>query len=74
MNIESEQGSLLIARTAGNKSTGQRIIYSFTNPEHALAVGKKDIILAEVEACERVLKYAKMMDLKRRLRRKRFQN
>ncbi len=58
MNIESEQGSLLIARTAGNKNTGQRIIYSFTNPEHALAVGKKDIILAEIEACERLLKYA----------------
>jgi hypothetical protein len=57
MNIESEEGSLLIARTAGSKSGGQRIIYSFTNPEHALGVGKKEIIMAEIEACERLLKY-----------------
>lgn len=57
MNIESEHGTLLIARTAGNKNSGQRIIYSFTSPEHALGVGKKDIILAEIEACGRLLKY-----------------
>lgn len=56
MNIECEEGSLLIARTAGSKS-GQRVIYSFTNPENVLAVGKKEIILAEMQACERLLKY-----------------
>jgi hypothetical protein len=58
MNIESEQGSLVIARTAGNKSTGQRIIYSFTSSGHALGMDKKDIIMAEMEACERLLRYA----------------
>ena len=41
MNIESEQRSLFIARTAGNKNTRQRIIYSIASPEHALATGKK---------------------------------
>ena len=57
MNIESDEGSLIIARAVGNKNAEQRIIYSFTNPEHALCVGKKDIILAEIQACERLLKY-----------------
>ena len=58
MNIESEEGSLLVARTAGSKS-GPRVTYSFTNPVNVLAVGKKEIILAEIEACERLLKFTK---------------
>ena len=58
MNIESEEGSLVVARTAGSNGA-QKIIYSFTNPEHALGVGKKEIILAEIEACERLQKYTK---------------
>lgn len=57
MNIESEEGSLVTARTAGNQSAGQRVIYSFTSPEHALGMDKKAIIMAEIEACERLLKY-----------------
>lgn len=48
----------MTAKTTG-KSSGQRIIYSFSNPEHALGMDKKDIIMAEIEACERLLKYVR---------------
>ena len=57
MNIESEEGCLITARTGGNKTSGQKVIYSFAHPEHALGVGKKEIIMAEIEACERLLRY-----------------
>ncbi|MEO9294703.1 MAG: hypothetical protein ABI347_03790 [Nitrososphaera sp.] len=59
MNIENEEeGVLMTAKTTG-KRAGQRIIYSFSNPEHALGMDKKDIIMAEMEACERLLKYVR---------------
>ncbi len=57
MNIESDEGALIIAKTTGSESTGRKIIYSFTTPEHALGMGKKDILMAEIEACEKLLKY-----------------
>ena len=34
----------------------EKVSYSFDEPEHAL--GKKDILSAEKDACERLLKYA----------------
>ncbi len=32
--------------------------YSFIDESHSVCIDKKDIISAEVEACERLLKYA----------------
>jgi hypothetical protein len=58
MNIESEAGSIIIARTCGCKDRGQRVSYSFVDQVHALCLDRKDIIIAEIEACERLLKYA----------------
>jgi hypothetical protein len=58
MNIaETEEDSIIIARTCGCNS-GRKVAYSITNPSHALCLDRKDIILAEIEACERLLKYA----------------
>ena len=31
--------------------------YSFINESHGLCINKKDILFAELEACERLLKY-----------------
>lgn len=31
--------------------------YSFIDSYHSLCIDKKDIILAEIDACERLLKY-----------------
>jgi hypothetical protein len=33
------------------------VTYSFIDESHALCIDKKDIISAELEACERLLKY-----------------
>lgn len=58
MNIESEVECLVVAKTYGCKDRLQRVTYSFIDQSHALCLDKKDIIMAEIEACERLLKYA----------------
>lgn len=58
MNIETEEGPSIIAKTSGSNIQGKKISYSFTQPEHALSLDKKDILISEIEACERLLKYA----------------
>jgi hypothetical protein len=57
MNIETEEGPLIIAKTSGNMTVIKKVSYSFAEPEHALSLDKKDILTAELEACERLLKY-----------------
>lgn len=58
MNIaETEVRSIAIAKTCGCKDS-KKIAYSFTDQYHTLCLGKKDIILAEIDACELLLKYA----------------
>jgi hypothetical protein len=36
----------------------QKVTYSFIDAYHSLCLDKKDIILAELEACTKLLKYA----------------
>jgi hypothetical protein len=57
MNIETEEGPLILAKTSGNRTEGRKVSYSFAEPEHALSLDKKEILIAEIEACERSLKY-----------------
>lgn len=71
MNIgESEELSKLVAKTCGcNKdksnnsaagiSYGRKVTYSFVDDYHSLCVDKEDILSAELEACERLLKQTK---------------
>jgi hypothetical protein len=40
-----------------NNSNGKKVTYSFIDGYHSLCLDKKDIISAETEACERLLKY-----------------
>jgi hypothetical protein len=58
MNIESDVECLVIAKTCGYNDHQQRVTYSFVNSAHSLCVDNKDIILSEIEACERLLNYA----------------
>lgn len=59
MNIaETEVDSIIVARTCGCNDSGKKVTYSIANPSHALCLDKKDIILAELEACERLRRYA----------------
>lgn len=56
MNIEVEEKPLIIAKTSSARI--KKITYSVAEPEHALGLDKKEILTAEIEACERSLKYA----------------
>lgn len=64
MNIvQSENESIIIiAKTRGCKSAGRKVTYAFVDQTHALCHDKKDFIQAEIEACERLLKYAEELD------------
>ena len=59
MNItESESPNEITAKTCGCKNNGRKVIYSFIESFHNLSKDKKDIIISEIHACERLQKYA----------------
>lgn len=59
MNIaQSENESVvIIAKTCGSKNAGRKVTYALAEETDALCLDKKDIIQAEVEACEKLSKY-----------------
>lgn len=58
MNIaDSEASNILVAKTCGCETAG-KVAYSFVDTYHALSLDRRDILVAELEACERLLKYA----------------
>jgi hypothetical protein len=58
MNIaDSENSVIIIAKTCGC-SEKRKISYAFSQGYHDLCLDKKDIVSAQLEACERLLKYA----------------
>ncbi len=60
MNIaESEAPYEITAKTCGCKQNGRKVIYSFVESFHNLSKDKKDIIISEIHACERLRKYAR---------------
>jgi hypothetical protein len=60
MNItESEAPYEITAKTCGCKDSGRKVIYSFVESFHNLSKDKKDIIISEIDACERLRKYAR---------------
>lgn len=59
MNISyTEEPLKIVAKTCGCKEKVKKVTYSFIDSYHSLCIDKKDIISAELEACERLLKYA----------------
>jgi len=60
MNItESEAPYEITAKTCGCENNGRKVIYSFVESFHNLSKDKKDIIISEIDACERLKKYAR---------------
>jgi hypothetical protein len=57
--IESETPFLVEARTCGCKERGKSVSYHFIESAHSLCLGKGELMLAQIQACERLLKYAK---------------
>jgi len=55
MNIaESEAPYEITAKTCGSREKGRKVIYSFVESFHNLSKDKKDIIISEIHACERL--------------------
>jgi hypothetical protein len=54
MNIIEDEGALIEARTCGDKN--KRVAYKFMDGFHSLCLDKKDIMLAEIGACEMLLR------------------
>lgn len=60
MNIvKTEQPVFIEAKTSGNKYNKKSISYHFIESSHILCLDKIEIILAQIHACERLLKYTK---------------
>ena len=59
MNIsETEAPIRVIAKTCGCRENNKRkVTYALVASYHSLCLDKKDIIYAELEACEKLLKY-----------------
>ena len=52
-----EEPLRIVAKTCGCKEKEKKVTYSFIDDSHGLCIDKKNIIYAELEACERLLKY-----------------
>ncbi|TLX90464.1 MAG: hypothetical protein E6K94_06715 [Thaumarchaeota archaeon] len=58
MNIAyMESSSHIEAKTCGCRENGVKITYSLVDTYHSLCLDKKDIILGQIHACERLLKF-----------------
>lgn len=59
MNIsESETPVKVVAKTCGCREKNRtKVTYEFVDSYHNLCLDKKDIIYAELDACERLLNY-----------------
>jgi len=55
MNVTSSEDSFeMIAKTCGCEGGNKKVTYSFIDTYHGLCKDKKDIMLSEIEACERL--------------------
>jgi hypothetical protein len=60
--IENETPYLVEARTCGCKERGRTVSYHFIESSHSLCLEKSELMLAQIQACERLLKYTKNDD------------
>ena len=56
MNVTtSEEPYDIVAKTCGCKERNRKVTYSFIDVYHGLCKDKKDIVLSEIQACERLM-------------------
>lgn len=58
--IESETPYLVEARTCGCKERGRSVSYHFIESCHSLCLEKGELMLAQIQACERLLNMQRM--------------
>ena len=60
MNIaHAEEDYDIVAKTCGCQGKTRKVTYSFVDSYHSLCKDKKDIILSEIQDCERLLRYTR---------------
>ena len=60
MNIvKNEIPYLVEAKTCGGIERGKSVSYHFIESSHSLCLDKGELILSQIQACERLLKYSK---------------
>ncbi len=60
MNItDSESPYDIVAKTCGCKQNSRKVTYSFVDAYHDTCKDKKDIIMSEIQACERLKNYTR---------------
>jgi hypothetical protein len=58
MNIDfAEASSLVIAKLCGCKESGRKVAYSLISETHGLCLDKKDLIISQLEACDKLQRY-----------------
>jgi hypothetical protein len=58
MNISEIELPLIVAKTCGCREKNRRTVtYQFIDSYPSLCLDKKDLILAQLKACERLLEY-----------------
>jgi hypothetical protein len=58
MNIASAETSVIVVAKTCGCTENRRVSYTINQGYHDLCLGKKEIVSAQLEACERLLKYA----------------
>ena len=60
MNISNTESPVtILAKTCGCKEKNMKVTYSFIDSYHSLCLDKKDIVSAEIEACNRLSKHTR---------------
>ncbi len=57
--IENEVPYLVEAKTCGYKNREKSVSYQFIESSHGLYLNKAELMLSQIQACERLLKYSK---------------
>jgi hypothetical protein len=59
MNIITEEyESPVVAKTCSCTTFRRKVTYAFSSESHSICIDKKDLLSAQLEACERLLKFA----------------
>lgn len=60
MNIaDTESSAVISAKTCGCKEKTMKVTYFFADSSHTLCLDKRDLIYAEIEACNRLSRHTR---------------
>jgi hypothetical protein len=59
MNVTDTESPTVLAKTSGCKEKYLKVTYFFIDSCHSLCLDKKDLIYAEIEACNRLSRYTR---------------